>query len=105
MVESRSPRPDLDTKADAPTSKARCLTSGSFIAENTMTFVSGFTRVTDDMPPVRGRWEVEVDHNYVRLESLRCFEHGAAVCDASHDLAVQCQQPADGFCDFRVVFR
>ena len=41
-VDSRSPSPDiLNTKADAPTSKARCLTSGSFIAVNTMTFISG----------------------------------------------------------------
>ena len=45
-VDSRSPSPAvLDTKADAPTSNDRCLTSGSFIAVNTMTFVSGFTCV------------------------------------------------------------
>ena len=35
----------LHTKADAPTSKDRCMTSGSFFAENTMTFASGFTCV------------------------------------------------------------
>ena len=44
MVESRSPVP-LVTKADAPAPKDRCLTSGSFIAEKTMTFASGFTCV------------------------------------------------------------
>ena len=44
MVESRSPVP-LDTKADAPTSKDRFVKSGSFIAENTMTLISGFTCV------------------------------------------------------------
>ena len=43
-VDSRPPSPaPLNTKADAPTSKDRCVTSGSFIAENTMTFASGFS--------------------------------------------------------------
>ena len=42
IVESRSPVP-LHTKADAPTSKDRCLTSGSFIAENTITLASGLS--------------------------------------------------------------
>jgi hypothetical protein len=42
MVESR-PASRLYTRADAPTSKDRCLTSGSFIAENTMTLAAGFT--------------------------------------------------------------
>ena len=46
MADSRSPsHATFDTKADAPTSKDRCLTSGSFMAVNTTTFVSGFTCV------------------------------------------------------------
>src|SRR5512133_3878550 len=45
-VDSRAPSPDpLYTNADAPTSKDRCATSGSFIAVNTITFVFGFTSV------------------------------------------------------------
>ena len=43
-VDSRSPSTaPLLTKADAPTSKDRCLTSGSFQTENTMTLASGST--------------------------------------------------------------
>jgi hypothetical protein len=42
MADSRSPsHATLDTKADAPTSRDRCLRSGSFMAVNTTTFVSG----------------------------------------------------------------
>ena len=48
--------------------------------------------------------QVEVDHNYFGLESLRGFQQCAAVCDDPYDVAVQCQHPADGFRHARVVF-
>ena len=56
--------------------------SGSFIAENTMTFASGFVLLdlTTHLQSV-DVGQVEVDHNHVGLESLRGFQHGAAVCD------------------------
>ena len=47
--------------------------------------------------------EVHVEHNHVRLESLRCLEQCAAVSDCSHNLAVQRQRPSDGSCQFGVV--
>ena len=48
--------------------------------------------------------QVEVDHNHIGLESLRCFHHVAAVCDMSDNVAVQCQQPADGFGHSSMIF-
>ncbi len=104
MVESRSPVP-LHTKADAPTSMDRCLTSASFIAENTTTrrvwvVLLDLTAYLQSVDV----GQVEVDHHHVRLESLRGVQHGAAVCDVSHDVAVQRQQAADGFRHSRVVF-
>ena len=76
------------------------------MAVNTMTFISGFSLrdLTTRLQSVDVR-EVEVEHDHVRLESLRRLQHGAAVRDASHDVAVQCQHPADGFHHSRVVVR
>jgi len=48
-----------------------------------------------------GRW-TSTD-NHVGLEPLRRFQHCAAVSDASHHVAVQCQQPVDSFCHRRVI--
>ena len=64
--------------------------SGSFIAENTTTLASGLILLdlTTHLQSV-DVGQVEVDHNHVRLESLRGFQHCAAVCDVSHDVAVQ----------------
>ena len=106
MVASRSPHASFDTKADAPASKNAWLAFGSSRAVNMITFISGFTRVisrhASSESDVR---EVHIEHNHVRLESLRRLQQCAAVRDASHDLAVQCQQPADGFHHVRVVVR
>ena len=79
--------------------------SGSFIAENTMTFAVWvhLRDLTTDLQSV-DVGQVEVDHNHVGLESLRRFQHCAAVCDVSHDVAVQRQHPADRFRHSRVVF-
>ena len=49
--------------------------------------------------------QVEIDHNHVGLESLRCIYNGPAVCDVPHDFAVQRQHAADGFRHPRVVLR
>ena len=48
--------------------------SGSFIAENTMTLASGLylLDLTTYLQSV-DVGQVEVDHNHVGLESLRCF--------------------------------
>ena len=45
IVDSSSPALIFDTKADAPASKNAWLAAGSFIAENMITFIVGFTSV------------------------------------------------------------
>ena len=45
IVDSRSPAPVFDTKADAPASKNAWLAAGSLVAVNMITFVVVFTRV------------------------------------------------------------
>jgi len=90
--------------------------SGSFMAENTMTFDSGFTCVSwrqtstaaagpgDRHGEVVDMGQVEVDHNHVGLESLRGCQYCAAVRDGSYDFAVQCERPSNGFRHGRVIF-
>ena len=106
MVSSSSTDATFETKADAPASKNAWLTFGSSIAVNMITFISGFTRVISRHASSEwtfGRFTSSTTTS--GCESLHRLQQRAAVRDASHDLAVQCQQPADGFHHLRVVVR
>ena len=106
MIDSRSSDASFDTKAHAPASTNASRTFGPAIG-----------REHDHVHPgIRARHlaarrqrvdvrQVHIEHDDVRLESLCRLQQCAAVRDASHDLAVLCQQPADGFHDVRVVVR
>ena len=104
MVDRRSADAIFDTKADAPASKNAWLASGSFIAVNVITLISGFMRAISRH--ASSEWMFgRFTSSTITSGSSRSagLQRSAAVCDASHDLAVQCQQPAEGFQHFCVV--
>ena len=106
MVASRSTDASFETKADAPASRNAWPASGSSIAVNMITFIAGFTRVISRHASSEwtfGRFTSSTITS--GCESLRRLQQCAAVRDGSHDLAVQRQQPADGFHHVRVVVR
>ena len=107
MVESRSPASaSLDTNAEAPA--ARDLFRDGRIGHRREHDDSDLRvrlrNLTARVQSVEVR-EVHVEHDHVGLEPLRCLEQEPAVGDGSHDLGVQCEQPADGCHDCRVVVR
>ena len=77
---------------------------GSSRAVNMITFIWGLTRVISrhalQCVDVR---EMHIEHNHVGLETLRRLQQRAAVRRSSHNLEIQCQQPAEGFHDVRVI--
>ena len=106
MVDSRSTGASFDTKADAPASKNALLDVRIVHGREHDDFHLRVQRVIwrhASSPWTFGRLQVE--HNHVRLESLRGLQQCTAVRDGSHDFAVQRQQPADGFHHARVVVR
>lgn len=88
-ADNTSPCASLDTKAAAPSSNNRAQTSESSLAVTTITFISGRVRdLTTRLQSMDVR-EVHIEHHDVGLKSLRRFQQGASVGDASHHVAVQ----------------
>ena len=106
MVDRSSRDASFDTKADAPALKNARLALGSSTTVNMITFMPGVhaRNLATRLQGVDVR-EVHVEHDHVRLEPLRRLQQQAAIRDTAYDVAVQCQQPGDGFHHVRVVVR
>ena len=104
MVDSRSTDASFETKADAPGLEERLADARIVKGRKYDHFHLGVDarHLATRLQCVDVR-EMHIEHNHVGLESLRRLQQRAAVRDASHDLEIQCQQPAEGFHDVRVV--